>query len=53
MRLFSIYYDVVINKINFVDYSIFYYKFYIEKLNYIEVKKMFDMREKIIQIQWD
>lgn len=50
MRLFSTYYDAVINKINLVDYSIPHYKSYTEKSNYIEVKKMLDMREKIAQI---
>lgn len=39
MRLFSTYYDAVINKINLVDYSIPHYKSYTEKSNYIEVKK--------------
>lgn len=37
MRLFSTYYDAVINKINLVDYSI--PQSYTEKSNYIEVKK--------------
>lgn len=39
MRLFSTYYVAVINRINFLDYSIPHYKSYTEKANYIEVKK--------------